>query len=90
MAHPIVTSGTVNPVSTTKRPNETTGAWVARHGTSVDGATPSGDTLTTNYTSASGGEVVVTTRNNDETDASFIARHETAYLAYMAEAPPIP
>ena len=90
MAHPVVTTGTVSTVSTTKRPNESTEAWVTRHNSAVDGATPGGNTLTTSYTSAGGAEVVVTNRINDETDASFLARHEADYVSYMGGAPPIP
>ena len=90
MANPIVTTGTVKTVSTTKRPNEGTEEWVGRHNAGVSAETPDGDTLTTNYTSASGAETVTTNRNDGESDANFLARHETDYIEHMTGAPPIP
>lgn len=90
MANPISTTGLAKPVSTTKRPNETTQGWIQRHTDGVNQTTPDGDKLTTQYTSAAGPEEVVTNRLENESDQDFLDRHIGDYTAAMVGSPPIP
>lgn len=90
MPNPITTTGTTNPVTTTKLDSESTSQWVGRHNRGVNNATPNGNELTTTYTSSGGSEAVTTTRLSGETDALFLARHQTDYLERMDVAPPVP
>lgn len=89
-SHPISTVGTTPTVTTTKQSTESTGDWVDRHDKAVEAAAPSGNTLTTTYTSSQGAESVQTTRLENESDAEFRARHQADYLDAMADRPPIP
>lgn len=89
-ANPITTAGLTSTVSTTQAPGETVSSWVDRHGKAVSSSTPSGNTLTTTYTSASGGETVTTTRKAGETDSELLTRHRAEYLLKMLESAPIP
>ncbi|MEO6711026.1 MAG: hypothetical protein ABI054_06865 [Planctomycetota bacterium] len=77
-------------MTTTRNIGESTTEWVPRHASDVQGATPSGNTLTTTYTSSQGVESVETIRLPNETDAQFLKRHENDYLQTMASNPPIP
>ncbi|HTF89491.1 MAG TPA: hypothetical protein VK843_13850 [Planctomycetota bacterium] len=88
--HPISTTGTSPAVTTTKTSGETSAEWVDRHDTAVQGTTPSGNTLTTTYTSTQGAELVETIRLPNETDGKFLARHQNDYMESMANHPPVP
>jgi YD repeat-containing protein len=91
MSHPIKTSE-LNPasVSTTDGTGESIPDWIARHNQLVSDSTPSGNTLTTTWTSASGPQIITTTRNPGESPKEFRLRHHTDYLVLMIEEPPIP
>lgn len=89
-ANPITTTGLTSTVSTTQAPGETVSSWVDRHGKAVSSSTPSGNTLTTTYTSAAGSETVTTTRKANETDTELLTRHRADYLLRMLDHPPIP
>jgi hypothetical protein len=91
MSHPIKTSE-LNPadVSTEAGQGESIPDWIARHNGLVADTTPSGNTLTTTWTSASGPQVATTVRRVGETPKEFRLRHQTDYLVLMIEEPPIP
>ncbi|MCY3003743.1 MAG: hypothetical protein NTV21_18255 [Planctomycetota bacterium] len=89
-ANPITTTGLTSTVSTTLASGESVPSWVDRHGKAVSSSTPSGNTLTTNYTSATGTETVITTRKAAETDSELLTRHRAEYLLKMLESAPIP
>ena len=88
--HPITTTGISSTITTTKNSGESVSDWVDRHDKEVKSSTPSGNTLTTTYTSNQGSETVTTDRSQGESDAEFRARHETDYLERMVVRPPIP
>ena len=91
MANPITTSGVRNgPISTTAHSGETTQVWIDRHSTSVESSQPTGNTLKTTWTSASGAQSVSTTRAANESDESFLLRHILDYTGGMVSQPPIP
>lgn len=91
MASSINTYGmTQSPVSTAHQGNESVRAWVGRHNAAVSDSTPNGNTLTTNWPSASGKTEVATTRTSGESDADFRDRHVQDYLLVMIEKPPVP
>ncbi|NUP95940.1 MAG: hypothetical protein HUU28_07230 [Planctomycetaceae bacterium] len=89
-SHPITTTGLASTVTTTQGVGETVPKWIDRHNTAVAAGTPTGNTLTTTYTSANGTETVTTTRKDGESDAEFLTRHRADYLMRMVDAPPIP
>ncbi len=88
-AHPITTVGLSTAVTTTQGVGESVPEWVTRHDEAVAASTPSGNTLTTTYTSANGAESITTQRNEGESDAEFLGRHRVAYLRRMFNSPPI-
>jgi hypothetical protein len=91
MSHPIQTSGlNSGNVSTDHEAGESIPDWIARHDAAVSKSTPSGNTLTTTWTSASGPQSVVTTRQAGESPKEFRLRHQNEYLVLMLEEPPIP
>ena len=91
MSNPITTTELKNgPVSTVHQSGESTQAWVGRHSTSVELSRPSGNTLTTTWTSANGRQSVATIRAPNETDESFLLRHILDYSDVMGSEPPIP
>jgi YD repeat-containing protein len=91
MSHPINTSE-LNPanVNTEAAQGESVPAWIARHNQLVSDSTPSGNTLTTTWTSASGPQSITTTRRVGESPKEFRLRHQNDYLVLMFEEPPIP
>lgn len=90
LANPITTTGLTSTVSTTQAQGESVSSWVDRHGKDVSSSTPSGNTLTTTYTSASGPQTVTTTRKQGENDTEFLTRHRADYLLLMLDQQPIP
>lgn len=91
MANAITTTGTTkDPVTTKHQSGESVQDWVKRHDKKVGESTPSGNSLTTTWTCASGQESVTTDRITGESDAAFLARHITEYLLGMLDCPPIP
>jgi hypothetical protein len=90
MASTITTTGTDNdPLSTDRNHGESVEAWVERHGEEVTASTPSGDTLTTTWTSSAGPQSKRTTRVPGESNAAFKLRHVLEYTTAMVEHPPI-
>lgn len=90
MSNPITTSGTAPEVSTKCLPGEGPSSWVTRHNAAVQSATPTGNTLSTSWTSVNGRQTVSTTRDPGETDEDFLLRHIHDYLVAMLEEPPVP
>ncbi len=91
MANPISTTGTTNePVSTPHQTGWSTRDWAQRHGQNLDGETPTGDLLSTEWVSASGPQSVDTVRDPGESDGDFKDRHKAEYQNAMATEPPIP
>ena len=89
-AHPITTTGLASTVTTSLGVNETVPKWIDRHDNAVAAGTPTGNQLTTNYTSGSGALSVQSTRREGESDEQFVTRHRADYLKEMNNNPPIP
>lgn len=87
---PITTTGLTTTVTTTQGAGETVPKWIDRHDTAVAAGTPSGNVLSTTYTSSSGSRTIQSTREEGESDDLFLARHRTEYLMEMIKDPPIP
>lgn len=89
MSSPISTTGTTSdPIDTTQMGGEAVDDWIARHSVDLATSTPSGDTLTTTWKSASGANSKATNRRPGEPDGVFLLRHITMYTLAMAEDPP--
>ncbi len=90
MAHPITTSGLDSgTISTEHQSGQTIGEWVGAHCETLDAGTPTGDILSTEWTSASGPEKTVTNRRPGESDGAFSSRHKAQFVIAMVDAPPI-
>jgi hypothetical protein len=91
VSNPITTTGVAGgPITTTYQSGQTTREWVDTHNAAVGSSTPSGNKLTTTWTSSAGAQEVITNRLQDESDAAFLARHQIDYLTGMTSAPPVP
>lgn len=77
-------------ITTTEQQGESTGDWITRHDDTVSKGTPSGNTLSTNWTSANGSQTVTTTRQPGEGDREFRLRHQNGYLLAMWKEEPLP
>jgi hypothetical protein len=89
MPSTITTSGTDgDPLSTDRNHGETVGKWVDRHNDTVSGSTPTGDTLTTTWTTGAGTKSWKTDRDPGESNGAFKMRHILEYTTAMIENPP--
>ena len=68
--------------------NQTVEAWLADHCADLEGATISGNSLTTSWVSDGAGHSAKTDRRPGETDEHFVLRHEIEFLQDMVGAPP--
>lgn len=91
MPNPITTTGVSGgPISTYCGPGESTPKWVGRQSDLVQHAQPSGNKLTTTWSTAIGAKAVSTDRIPGESDLSFLLRHILEYTDAMVVDPPVP
>lgn len=91
MANPISTTGTTtDPVVTNYDPPELPRTWAMRHADKLKTMTPSGNTLTTTWTSSNGPQQCVTVRKAGESDAAFMNRHAGDLPFAMIGEEPVP
>ena len=91
MANSITTTGTdPGPVETEHQPGQSVRAWVGAHSEALNEVVPNGDTLVTTWVCSQGTRSTTTTRQDDESDAQFMSRHQLEFVLDMLDCEPIP